>query len=51
MQSASTSETLPIGETGEEIPDLAAIFGNDDSNDITQSELFLKKPKRGCKYK
>ena len=38
ISSASTSETQPIGETGEEISDLTAIFGNDDSNDITQSD-------------
>ena len=38
MSSASTSETQPNGETGEEISDLIAIFGNDDSNDITQGD-------------
>ena len=38
MPSASTSETQPVGETGEEISDLTAIFGDDDSNDITQGD-------------
>ena len=39
MPSASTtSETQPTGETGDEISDLIAIFGNDDSNDITQAD-------------
>ena len=42
MPSASTSETQPIGETGKEIPDLMAIFGNDDINGITQGGLFLQ---------
>ena len=36
MPSASTSEAQPIGETGEEISDRTPIFGDDDSNDITQ---------------
>ena len=35
MPSASTSEAQPIGGTGEEISDLTAIFGNDDSKDIS----------------
>ena len=33
----------PLGETGGEIPDHMSIFGNDDSNDITQGRLFLQK--------
>ena len=38
MPSAPTSETQPLGETGEEISDLTAIFENDDSSDITQGD-------------
>ena len=38
MLSASSSETQPIGETGEEISDLTAIFGNDGSDDIAQGD-------------
>ena len=42
MASASTSGTQQIGGAGEaEVPDPMAIFGNDDSNDISHTRRTL----------